>query len=419
MKQMNRLLKIFFSLVATATMVVGCGNSDSNYLSMATTQEQDGHHEEETGPNGGRLLEDGNFAIEVTIVEAGIPPEFHLYAYKDGVLLSPDSVVARVTLHRLGGGTETVGFEPEHGYLRGTAVIVEPHSFDVSVTATHSGKSYEWEYESHEGRTEIPERIALASGIKTESATAKTIVETVELTGSVQANPANVSRVRARFAGVVTRILVEVGDKVSRGDVLGYVETNESLQSIPIVAPISGLVVNRDIQIGQVTSIDPLFIIADFSEVWVQLDVFGMDISRIQAGQQATISLLDDTIVVGTIDYVSPLVAHGSQSIRARVPLSNPDNTLRAGQFARAAVVVAKTEVPLAVQRKALQTFRDFDVVFAKVENVYEVRMLELGLKDSSYVEVRHGLQPGDVYVTDNSYLIKADIEKSGASHDH
>ena len=75
--------------------------------------------------------------------------------------------------------------------------------------------------------------------------------------------------------------------------------------------------------------------------------------------------------------------------------------------------------MPLAVKRTALQTFRDFTVVFVQVGDTYEVRMLELGRQDDTWVEVKGGLKPGSIYVTENSYLIKADIEKSGASHDH
>ena len=67
----------------------------------------------------------------------------------------------------------------------------------------------------------------------------------------------------------------------------------------------------------------------------------------------------------------------------------------------------------------SLQRFRDFDVVFAQVGETYEVRMLELGRRDGRFIEVLEGLEPGTTYVTENSYLIKADIEKSGASHDH
>ena len=58
-------------------------------------------------------------------------------------------------------------------------------------------------------------------------------------------------------------------------------------------------------------------------------------------------------------------------------------------------------------------------VVFAKVGQTYEVRMLELGQKGALWTEVLSGIKPGQAYVTKGSYVIKADIEKAGASHDH
>jgi len=371
------------------------------------------------GPNGGRLLEDGDFAVELVIAEGGIPPEFHLYGYSKGVQLPVDEFSASVELGRLGGIRNTFSFVAEGDYLRGIGVVREPHSFDVYVTAGHAGNSQVWHYESYEGRTSIPDRIANDSGIVTEVAGPQRIIQSKELTGTVQANPARVSEVRARFAGIVTNVLRDTGDYVKRGETLGSVETNESLRSVPVVAPISGIIVNRSVQVGQVTSDQPMFVIADLSEVWVQLDVFGRDLGSIATGQQVSISSLDGSDFTGVIDWVSPLVAHGSQSVRARIPIENPDGSLRAGQFVRARVTVAATDVPLAVRRSALQTFRDFDVVYAKVGDTYEVRMLDLGLQDSNFVEVVGGLSPGEIYVTGNSYLIKADIEKSGASHDH
>ena len=75
--------------------------------------------------------------------------------------------------------------------------------------------------------------------------------------------------------------------------------------------------------------------------------------------------------------------------------------------------------MPLAVKRIGLQAFRDFTVVYAQIGDEYEVRMLELGRQDDTWAEVLGGLEPGTSYVTENSYVIKADIEKLGASHDH
>ena len=65
------------------------------------------------------------------------------------------------------------------------------------------------------------------------------------------------------------------------------------------------------------------------------------------------------------------------------------------------------------------QPFRDFTVVYARVGNTYEVRMLDLGRRTDEWTEVLGGIEPGTEYVVDGAFLIRADIEKSGASHDH
>jgi cobalt-zinc-cadmium efflux system membrane fusion protein len=364
-------------------------------------------------------LHDGDFSLEVVIFEAGVPAEFHLYAYVGKRPLEPQEYSAEIELLRLGGLIDRFAFAPESNYLLGAGIVREPHSFDVRVSAAFNGRSYDWQYESYEGRTRIPDRVARESGVVVSEAGPQTIVNSVELTGTIQTNPAGVSLVRARFPGVVTSVETSTGDQVRSGDVLAHVETNESLRSVPVHAPISGIIVNRNIQVGQVTGEDPLFTIADLSEVWAQLDVFGKDLNAVAVGQEVEITTLDELVYAGIIDWVSPLVAHGSQSLRVRVPLPNPTGSLRAGQFVRATVAVAETEVPLAVARSAVQTYRDFNVVYARVDDVYEVRMLELGRFDREHIEVLGGLSPGELYVTKNSYLIKADIEKSGASHDH
>jgi cobalt-zinc-cadmium efflux system membrane fusion protein len=89
------------------------------------------------------------------------------------------------------------------------------------------------------------------------------------------------------------------------------------------------------------------------------------------------------------------------------------------GTFVTGQIRVGEYAVPLAVRRKGIQTFRDWSVVYAQVGDEYEVRMLELGRSAGDWVEVLSGLDPGTRYVTHNSHLIKADIEKSGATHSH
>ena len=80
------------------------------------------------------------------------------------------------------------------------------------------------------------------------------------------------------------------------------------------------------------------------------------------------------------------------------------------------------SEIPgpeVAVKARALQTFRDWDVVFMQDGGMFEIAILELGRRDSEWVEVLSGLPAGQRYAAENSFIIKADILKSGASHDH
>jgi cobalt-zinc-cadmium efflux system membrane fusion protein len=173
------------------------------------------------------------------------------------------------------------------------------------------------------------------------------------------------------------------------------------------------------VQVGEVTSEEPLFTIVDLSQVWVELDIFARDVGKVKVGQAVNLETLDGITAEGVIDWLAPLSSHASQSIHARVPIHNSDGKFRPGQFVSAKVTVATRAVPLAVKRSAVQRFRDFQVVYARFGEIYEVRMLEAGPGNEEWLEIIGGLASGTEYVTENSYLIKADIEKSGATHDH
>lgn len=408
------------TIVLVARMLVSpTGPHESHDLHHDHAHDAD-HEEPARGPHGGRLLEQDGFELEVVLYERGLPPEFRVYAYHNEQPVKPGAVTLEMMLERTGNQTDRIRFAPQSDYLRGDTVVHEPHSFAVTVSASHEGRRYTWQYENFEGRTRIPDHIASAMGIRTEAAGPVRLTETRTLTGRVQTDPNRVSRVRPRFPGIVKAIRHELGDVVEADTVLATVQSNESLQEYDIRAPISGLIVKRDIQVGEAASDAPLFIIADLSEVWVELDVFVRDLPLISEGQAVTVETLDGAFQTSaSIEWVSPLTAHASQSVRARAVVGNKAGTLRPGQFIRGRVTVAEQTVPVAVRQSALQFFRDARVVFARFDDTYEVRMLELGRQTDDWAEVLSGLEPGTEYVTENSYLIKADIEKSGASHDH
>jgi membrane fusion protein, heavy metal efflux system len=413
---MNRMLVVLFAVLAS----FGCGSRD-----VDTAQDEHGHGREsgesaERGPHNGRLLEEGDIALELAIYASGVPPEYRIWIYENGKPLPPGSAQVAVEIARLGGRRERFTFRPEGEYLRGSGVVGEPHSFDVTVRATHEGKSYEWAFESYEGRTTIATETAQAMGVGTAEAAPATLMQQLTLSGVIQADPARVSRVRARYPGVVREIAVQPWASIARGALLARVQSNESFETYSIQAPIGGVMVEHRAQVGEATGEEPLFTIIDLSRVWAELDVFQNDLAQVADGQAVELFDLDGRkLADGRLARIAPLAIHGSQSVRARVVLDNAAGVLRPGQFVSGRVTVREVKVPLAIQKTGLQKFRDFDVVFEQVGETYEVRMLELGRSDAIRMEVLGGLEPGARYVTQNSYLIKADIEKSGASHDH
>ena len=411
---MNRLTLFF--VLAFAVAGAGCSNEQS-----AVDEHGHGAAEDEPakGPHRGRLLTDGHFAVELAIFETGVPPEFRVWMTDDGASVAPSDVKLQVTLTRLGNIKDEIGFAVQDGFLRGDTVVYEPHSFVVNVAATHEGKTYRWEYDNFEGRTHIAADIADAAGIVVENAGPVVIHEAVTVYGRVVSDPESVSHVNARFDGVIRTVRASIGDKVEKGQALAVVEANDSLNNYTIAAPISGTVIDRHANPGETTGGHSLFTIVDTSSVWAELAVFPSDRSRVDVGAPVTVrTAIGDISIDGEIALLSP-VAGANQSVTARVPLDNSEGLLAAGMYLTGEIEVAQHEVPLAVRRSGLQSFRDFTVVYARIGDEYEVRMLDLGRQDDTWVEVLGGLDAGTTYVTDNSYVVKADVEKSGASHDH
>jgi cobalt-zinc-cadmium efflux system membrane fusion protein len=211
-----------------------------------------------------------------------------------------------------------------------------------------------------------------------------------------------------------------IGDTVQAGDVLAVIESNESLQPYQVRAPIAGRITGRAINTGEMSGDRPIFEVADTREVVAEFNVFPRHFATVKEGQAVTVRALEaDMTYDGKLDVLATVADPATQTIVARVRIDNAEGAWRPGMTVTGRVVTAEREAPLTVKNSGLQTFRDFTVVFAKVGDTYEVRMLELGESDGTVTEVLGGLKPGTSYVSENSFLIKADIEKSGASHDH
>lgn len=373
------------------------------------------------GPHNGRLLTDGPLGLEVTIYEPDIPPQFRVFPFQDGKPLDPAAVKLVVHLDRFLDREDTIQFKKEGVYLVGDKVVAEPHSFDVTVTAEYNGRQSEWKYASYEGRVTMHEAAIKTAGIKIEEAGPAKLRTLVQMTGKIVANLDKVAHVTPRYPGVVLEARKKLGDPVAKNEVLAVVESNESLRPYEIKSQIAGRVIKRDAVLGEsVGQETTLYVVADLETIAVDLAVPKQDFARLKEGQKVEVTGHGELAGEATLHYLSPIGSETTQTMLARAEMPNPEMKWQPGLFVGAEVVVDETEVPIAVKASALQTFRDWDVVFMTDGTSFEIAILELGRRDGDLVEVVDGaLKPGTKYVTENSFVVKADVLKSGASHDH
>ncbi len=415
---MSRFLLTAGTLIASV-LVAGCGGN-------STTNEAGEEHgaaaaEYERGPHRGRMLRDGDFAVEMTIFEDGVEPEFHVYAYRDDKPVAPGQVQLSVDLTRLGGHVDRFAFTPREDYLLGNGVVTEPHSFDVKVRAIEGGRTHNWSYASYEGRTTIAADAARQGGVKSEKAGPARVSELVDMSGRVEITPEGKADVRAWLPGRIVAMNGQLGQSIRKGQALVRVESSHSLQVYAVTAPISGVIVEKNANVGDTTADRALFVIADPTKLHAEFFVYPRDAERIRVGQRVSLrSLSGEAKLEAEVEAILPTADLASQTLMAHVHLpTSAASVFRPGMGVEGSFAVAEAQVPLAVRTKAIQRFRDFEVVYAKVGNTYEVRMLEIGRRTPEWTEILGGLAPGTEYVTDGAFLIRADIEKSGASHDH
>ncbi|WNH48673.1 efflux RND transporter periplasmic adaptor subunit [Stenotrophomonas aracearum] len=269
--------------------------------------------------------------------------------------------------------------------------------------------------------TVIPAAMAEQSGIRVAPVAAGTIADEHDVQGLLTPVDGRVAQVMARFPGPIRSLRANVGDTVQAGQVLASIESNLSLTTYTVSAPISGVVLARQAQVGGVAGEGtPLFEIGDLSTLWVDLHIFGNDTQHITAGVPVTVSRMTDGVTQATtLERVLPGTATASQSTVARATLRNDDGLWRPGAAVKARIVVATRPAAQVVPLSALQTLEGKDVVFVRTGDTYTARSVRLGARDATQVEVLEGLAVGENVVVEQSYVVKADIGKAGAAHEH
>jgi cobalt-zinc-cadmium efflux system membrane fusion protein len=272
-----------------------------------------------------------------------------------------------------------------------------------------------------EGHVELTAEARKNANLEIEKAGGAKIKSLLSVYGKIASNEETLAHVQPRFPGVVKEVRKRLGDKVEKGEVLAVVESNESLRPYEIKSEIAGTVIQKDITHGEfVKNEDTIYTIADLTTVWVDLAVFRQDFGKLKVGQHVAIHPGAGVEAIrDKIAYISPFGTEGSQTMLARCVVPNPDGDLRPGLFVTAEIATNEVDVPVAVKLGAIQTIDAKPVVFVEEGENFEMREVKLGAKDSTHVEILEGLQAGDKYVSGNSFILKAELGKEEAEHEH
>jgi membrane fusion protein, heavy metal efflux system len=268
--------------------------------------------------------------------------------------------------------------------------------------------------------TVIATAVAEEVGIRVAPAGGGVIRDAHEVQGLLTPVEGQHARIRARFPGPVLSVSVGVGDRVRAGATLAVVESNVSMANYNVTAPFAGVILARNVGVGDQAGEAPLFELADLSSLWVDLHLFGADAQHITPNLPVEVVRIADGAIARTrLDRILPGTATASQSTVARATIRNEDGLWRPGTAVRARVTVSERRAALVVPLSAIQSLEGGQVVFVRSGETYAARPVKLGERDSENAEVLQGVAAGDEVVVEQSYLVKSDIEKASAAHEH
>jgi cobalt-zinc-cadmium efflux system membrane fusion protein len=305
------------------------------------------------------------------------------------------------------------------------ALLAAPLGCGGGNHAEHAGEAHgSGGHDAHsEGRAETlalaPEQ-RVAAGIEVAPVGPGSIDSGVELLGEVLPNGDRLAHIVPRFAGIVRDVRKNAGDAVRSGDVLAVIESSDSLAPYEIRTLIDGIVLAKHLTRGEAVDREQqAFVVADLSTVWVDLSVYQRDLARIAVGQRVRIRAASDgPDAEGTISYLTPALDRVTRTATARVVLDNPGRKFLPGMLVSARTLDT-AEAALAVPRDAVQSLDGRPSVFVETPEGFAAREITLGREGESRAEVLSGLAPGERIAVTNTFLLKAELARAEAEHEH
>ena len=221
--------------------------------------------------------------------------------------------------------------------------------------------------------------------------------------------------------------MAEIILATARQQLLNYGFTAEEIKEIKsskssssmlhVRAPYPGTLVERTAVRGEAVEPGrPLFTLVDLSTMWLELSIPEQQTTSITPHMEVSGDFEDlpDVVVKGELLWVSSEVDRQTRMVKARAIVSNADSKLRNNMFGKAKIIRSATTTAITVPSNAIQEIDGNPYVFVKLdEDLYGLRRVSLGRKDSQNVAIEGGLRPEEDVVVSGGFIVKSEFLKS------
>jgi cobalt-zinc-cadmium efflux system membrane fusion protein len=270
----------------------------------------------------------------------------------------------------------------------------------------------------------LPRRNALES--QTKLAEAKAAFAKAQSRLSVSEAEAQLQRAQSAVEMGQSKVQLSGQAYQSRLRQLGATANEDG--TITVVAPISGVVADREATIGESgqDAGKKIMTIVNGSSVQIAANIYEKDLSKIQVGQRVQIKVngLPNRSFTGRISTIGATVQGESRVVPVKAEIENSDGALKPGMFSELEVLTDRTPVAvLAIPASAIVETNDKkNIVFVQNGTAFQPTEVTLGQRSGESVEIKTGVFDGDIVVTQRASQLYAQSLRgwaTGEADDH
>ncbi len=191
------------------------------------------------------------------------------------------------------------------------------------------------------------------------------------------------------------------------------VKTRKIKKQLHIHSPFEGRIMHIGARDGQyVTPKDELYLIADLSRIWVNVDVFEDELSWLKVGDKAQMRVRAEPgrTYQGKVTFIHPVLNPKSRTVQVRLEFDNADLSLKPGMFANVTLFVDPRPDAVVVPSEAIVRSGSREQVFVvRGEGKFEPREVTLGVSAQGLTQILSGVEPGEEVVTSSQFLIDSE----------